>query len=119
MWDKKLTRSGSGCLYHWIDYPDFDKELRIVTTKVPGVSARLAAQVAAFVQELRQVELYKAVGISESLDWVAALVALNDVELDAVTIDRTLGVLLKNREDIQVVRGERAADILDRTRARG
>lgn len=107
------------CLYHWIDYPDFDKELRIVTTKVPGVSARLAAQVAAFVQELRQVELYKAVGISESLDWVAALVALNAVELDAVTIDRTLGVLLKNREDIQVVRGERAADILDRTRARG
>ncbi len=106
------------CLYHWIDYPDFEKELRIVTTKVPGVSARLASQVTAFVQELRTVELYKSVGISESLDWVAALVALDVIELDAATIDRTLGVLLKNREDIQAVRGERVADIADRTRVR-
>jgi len=107
------------CLYHWIDFPDFEKELRIVTTKVPGISARLAGQVTAFVQELRQVELYKAVGISESLDWVASLVALDVVELDAETIDRTLGVLLKNREDLQAVRGERVVDILHRASATG
>jgi MoxR-like ATPase len=105
------------CLYHWIDYPDFEKELRIVTAKVPDVSARLAAQVTGFIQELRRVELYKAVGVSESLDWVAALVALDTVELDAATVERTLGVLLKNHEDIQAVRGDRVADILDRTRA--
>lgn len=102
------------CLYCWIDYPGYDKELRIVMTRVPGASARLAAQVTAFVQELRHVDLYKAAGVSETLDWVAALVALDRVELDAETVDRTLGVLLKSQEDIAAVRGERAADILAR-----
>jgi MoxR-like ATPase len=102
------------CLYQWIEYPDFDKELRIVTTKVPGVSARLAEQVTAFAQELRRVELYKAAGVSETLDWAAALVALDKRELDAPTVDRTLGVLLKSQEDIQTIRGERAADLLAR-----
>jgi MoxR-like ATPase len=102
------------CLYCWIDYPSFDKELRIVMTRVPSASARLAAQVTAFVQELRHVDLYKAAGVSETLDWVAALVALDKVELDSETVDRTLGVLLKNQEDISTVRGERAADILAR-----
>src|SRR5262245_42208029 len=82
------------CLYCWIDYPDFDKELRIVTAKVPHAPARLAAQVTAFVQELRAAELYKAAGISETLDWVAALVALDRHELDAETIELTLGILL-------------------------
>jgi MoxR-like ATPase len=100
------------CLYHWIDYPDFEKELGIVTTKVPGASARLAAQVTAFVQELRRVELYKASGVSETLDWAAALVALDKNELDAQTIDRTLGMLLKNQEDIAAVRGDRADHLL-------
>ena len=107
------------CLYAWIDYPDFDKELRIVTAKVPGASQRLAAQAAAFVQELRTAELYKTAGVSETLDWVAALVALDRQELDAATIDQTLGMLLKNHEDIDAVRGARTADLLNRALARG
>jgi len=102
------------CLYHWIDYPDFEKELQIVRRKVPEAPARLAAQVTAFVQELRTVELYKVAGVSESLDWIAALVALDKTELDADAIDRTLGALLKNQEDVGRVRGERAADLLVR-----
>src|SRR6266508_552965 len=65
------------CLYWWIEYPDFDKEYRIVTAKVPAAGARLAAQVTSFVQELRTLDLYKAAGLSETLDWAAALVALN------------------------------------------
>jgi MoxR-like ATPase len=103
------------CLYHWIEYPTFDKELAIVTTKVPGAPARLAAQVTAFVQELRTTELYKTAGISETLDWVAALVALDRTELDAEAIEHTLGVLLKNQEDLQALRGERIQDLLNRT----
>jgi MoxR-like ATPase len=106
------------CVYAWIDYPDFDKEYRIVTAKVPGASARLAAQVAAFVQELRGVELYKAAGVSETLDWAAALVALNRETLDADIVDQTLGVLLKHREDLEAVRGERLQGVLARALGR-
>jgi MoxR-like ATPase len=106
------------CVYAWIDYPDFDKEYRIVTAKVPGASARLAAQVAAFVQELRGVELYKAAGVSETLDWAAALVTLNRETLDADVVDQTLGVLLKHREDLDAVRGEKLQGVLARALAR-
>ena len=105
------------CLYCWIDYPDFEKELRIVTTRVPHAPARLAEQVTAFIQELRTTELYKAAGVSETLDWIAALVALDRQELDPATIDQTLGILLKNQEDILAVRGERVSDLLNRARA--
>jgi MoxR-like ATPase len=104
------------CLYYWIEYPDFEKELRIVTAKVPRATARLAEQVTAFVQELRTTDLYKAAGVSETLDWMAALVALDRTELDAATIDQTLGLLLKNQEDIQAVRGERVSELLNRAR---
>jgi MoxR-like ATPase len=107
------------CVYAWIDYPDFDKEHRIVSAKVPGLSARLAAQVTAFVQELRTVDLYKASGISETLDWAAALVALNQNVLDAVVINETLGLLLKNQEDLEAVRGERIQSVLARALTRG
>ena len=107
------------CLYAWIEYPDFDKELRIVTTKVPEAPARLAAQVTAFVQELRRAELYKLSGVSETLDWIAALVALDCAELDAPTIEQTLGILLKNHEDIEAVRGERVAEMLGQAKAVG
>ena len=106
------------CLYHWIEYPTFEKELAIVTAKVPDAPARLAAQVTAFVQELRTAELYKVAGISETLDWVAALVALDRQELDTEAIEHTLGVLLKNQEDLQVLRGERIQDLLNRSQAR-
>ena len=85
--------------------------------KVPGVSHALAEQVTRFVQELRQAELYKATGVSETLDWVAALVALDQQELDAVTIERTLGIVLKNQEDMQNIRGDRIQDILNRAKS--
>jgi len=106
------------CVYSWIPYPDFDKELRIVSSKVPGVSDRLARQVAAFVQELRTVDLYKSAGISETLDWAAALVTLDRDTLDADAIADTLGLLLKNQEDIDSVRGERVQTLLARAFSR-
>jgi MoxR-like ATPase len=93
------------CLYFWIDLPDFDKELRIVTAKVPQAPRRLAEQATRFVQQLREADLYKQAGISETLDWVAALVALDRTELDADAVRQTLGLLLKNQEDLQAVRG--------------
>ena len=105
------------CVYSWIDYPDAVTERRIVAMKVPGVPARLAEQVTAFVQELRTTELYKRAGVSETLDWAAALVALNRSELDESTVEETLGILLKNQEDIQSVRGDRLQAILNRALA--
>ena len=105
------------CVYSWIDYPDAVTERRIVAMKLPGVPAKLAEQVTAFVQELRSAELYKRAGVSETLDWAAALVALNRSELDERTVDETLGILLKNQEDIQSVRGERLQAILNRALA--
>jgi len=105
------------CVYSWIPYPDFEKEYRIVTSKVPGASDRLARQVTAFVQDLRTADLYKAAGISETLDWAAALVALDRDVLDSHVIDETLGILLKNQEDIDSVRGERVGAILARVLA--
>jgi MoxR-like ATPase len=107
------------CLYCWIEYPDFEKELRIVKAKAPEAPARLAEQVTAFVQELRGVEMYKTAGVSETLDWVRALVALDCEMLDADTVDQTLGILLKNQEDIQSVRGERLQAVLSRAQMRG
>jgi MoxR-like ATPase len=106
------------CLYWWIDYPDFEKERRIVLAKVPGAPERLAEQVTAFVQELRTLELYKAAGVSETLDWAAALVALNRDVLTVEDVEQTLGVLLKHQDDIQSVRGERLAAIVNRALAR-
>lgn len=99
------------CLYWWIDYPDFEKEYRIVTEKVPEAPARLAEQVTRFVQQLRTAELYKVTGVSETLDWIAALVALDRQELDRETIDQTLGLILKTQEDLQAIRGEQAHTI--------
>ena len=100
------------CLYQWIAYPDFDKELAIVRQRVPHASARLAAQVTAVVQQLRTKELYKLPGVSETLDWVAALVALDRDSLDAAAADDTLGVLLKAREDIDAIRGATLNDLI-------
>jgi MoxR-like ATPase len=105
------------CVYSWIPYPDFDKELRIVMSKVPHAPERLARQITAFVQELRTADLYKAAGISETLDWAAALVALDREVLDAEVIGETLGILLKNQEDIEAVKGDRMQTILARALA--
>jgi MoxR-like ATPase len=102
------------CVYCWIEYPDAATERRIISLKVPEASAKLSEQVAAFVQELRTAELYKKAGVSETLDWAAALVALNREQLDAATVEETLGLLLKNQEDIQAIRGERIQTMLSR-----
>jgi MoxR-like ATPase len=107
------------CVYAWIDYPDFEKERRIVASKVRGVTAHLAEQVTSFVQELRTTDLYKNAGVSETLDWAAALVALDRETLDAETIDQTLGLLLKNQEDIEAVRGGQTQALLSRAIQRG
>ena len=106
------------CLYQWIEYPSFDKELAIVRARAPEASARLAEQVTAMVQELRRAELYKVPGVSETIDWLTALAALNRDRLDLETLDDTLGVVLKAKEDLVAVRGDQAAQLLDRATAR-
>ena len=107
------------CLYFWIDYPDFQKEQQIVVSKMPDAPRRLAGEITAFVQELREGELYKVPGVAETLDWTAALVALNERKLDPSVIDDTLGILLKYHEDIQSVRGEQVRALLNRSANRG
>jgi len=102
------------CLYQWIDYPTFEKELAIVKERVPQAGATLSAQVTKVVQELRTRELYKVPGVSETLDWAAALAALDRQTLDATTADETLGVLLKAREDIEAIRGGVLAELIAR-----
>jgi MoxR-like ATPase len=102
------------CLYHWIDYPSFTDELQILRAKVPGAADVLSRQVAAFVQELRRAELYKVPGVAETLDWAAALVALDAKALDPGVVDDTLGVLLKYQDDIARMKGTNAKAILDR-----
>jgi len=106
------------CLYQWIDYPSFEKEVAIVRERVPHASARLAEQVTTLVQSLRGLELYKVPGVSETLDWVAALAALDRRELDEAAIAETLGVVLKTREDIDAVRGDTLAAMLNRAMSR-
>lgn len=91
------------CLYHWIDYPAFEKEYAIVMARAPSAAPRLAAQVVSFVQELRRAELYKLPGVAETLDWLRALVALDCQVLDETTLAATIGALLKYREDIEQV----------------
>jgi MoxR-like ATPase len=103
------------CLYQWIEYPSFEKELTIIRERAPGASARLAAQVTAMVQALRTADLYRKPGVSETIDWVNALVALGRDTLDADAIDETLGVVLKAKEDLEDIRGHRAAELLERT----
>ena len=91
------------CIYCWIDYPSFDKELAIVSMKVPSLSEQVRTQVVKFVQKLREEDLLKPPGVAETLDWAEALVHLGIAELDTETVRRTLGVVLKNQEDISVV----------------
>jgi MoxR-like ATPase len=102
------------CLYQWIDYPSMEKERAIVARAVPQASAMLAAQATAVVQELRTAELYKTPGVSETLDWVTALVALDRQVVDLSAIEDTIGVLLKSREDVEALRGERLSTLVSR-----
>lgn len=100
------------CLYQWINYPDYEKELAIVMQRLPDAPARLAAQVTSVVQRLRGEDLYKLPGVSETLDWMAALMALDRERLDAAAADETIGVLLKAREDVEAMRGARLAALI-------
>ncbi len=96
------------CFYYWLDYPDAARELEIVRVRVPEAAAGLLRQVVAFVQQLRNVELFKLLGVAESIDWTRALMALGKDELDGATIDETLGVLLKYEDDVGRIRGTQA-----------
>ena len=107
------------CLYYWIEYPDFQKELQIINDKIPEAPRQLAQQVTGFIQELRETELYKIPGVSETLDWTSALLALNQSELDPQVIDDTMGIVLKYQDDIEMVRGEPVRAMLERSKNRG
>jgi MoxR-like ATPase len=100
------------CLYHWIDYPDAARELEIVRSKVPGAGDRLSREIVAFVQRLRQEELFKNPGVAETLDWATALTELDQVALDPATVSDTLGVLLKYQDDIVRIEGGKTEELL-------
>jgi MoxR-like ATPase len=104
------------CLYYWIDYPSFSKELQIVRAKAPDVEPILAREITAFIQELRRLEFYKAPGVSETLDWTAALVALDQKTLSVDVIEDTLGVILKYQDDIETLPHETLEVVLERAR---
>ncbi len=100
------------CLYHWVDYPEAERELSIVERKVPGAKGELSQQVVAFVQLLREQDLFKNPGIAETLDWATALLELDKVALDPQAISDTLGVLLKYQDDIAKIQGSESGEIL-------
>jgi MoxR-like ATPase len=104
------------CLYHWVDFPSLERELQIVRLKAPGAAQRLSQQVVEFVQRMRTLDLYKAPGVAETIDWANALVALNAAQLDAATVQDTLGVLLKYQEDIRKLQGGDTARLLEELR---
>src|SRR5258706_8568190 len=100
------------CLYLWIDYPDFDKEVRIIETKVEGINHLLAEQVAAFMQVVRRIRLSKTPGMAESLDWAMSLMALHADHLEAEAVTETLGAILKDRDDVSRLAGARTEAIV-------
>jgi MoxR-like ATPase len=101
------------CLYHWIDYPSFERELEIVLTRVPAAPERLARQIVGFVHRLREADLTKVPGVAETLDWASALLALGAAELAPAVVDDTRGVVLKYEEDVRGIRGEPARLLLE------
>jgi MoxR-like ATPase len=102
------------CLYLWVDYPTFDKELRIVRSKVPGIADSLARRICAFMQETRKLGLEKVPGISETLDWAAAIVLLHREHLDRETVEQTLGCLVKDADDLRQFREASLDEMLAR-----
>jgi MoxR-like ATPase len=105
------------CFYHWVDYPDAKRELEILNRKAPKASAALSREVVAFVQRLRKSELFKLPGVAETIDWANCLVALDRVALDPETVNNTLGVLLKYRDDLERVSGEEAERLVGEAKA--
>ena len=104
------------CLYHWVDYPNFEREMEILRAKAPEASETLSREVAAFIQRLRNEDLFKNPGVAETLDWAKALVALDAVTLDPQSISDSLGALLKYQDDIAKLQGSEATRILDEAR---
>jgi MoxR-like ATPase len=105
------------CLYHWVGYPNAERELNIVRAKVPDIARRLSAELVHFVQRLRKQDLFKAPGVAETLDWATALTELDAVALDPATVSDTLGVLLKYQDDIARLEGSKAKELLDEVHA--
>lgn len=104
------------CLYYWIDYPHFLKELQIVERKAPDVAPMLARQITAFIQDMRSMELFKRPGVAETLDWTAALVALDQNQLSLETVQDTLGVILKYQDDVEMMDPQTIQTMLDRAK---
>lgn len=104
------------CLYFWIDYPHFHKELQIVERKAPDVPPMLARQITAFIQDMRSMELFKRPGVAETLDWTAALLALDKYELALETVQDTLGVILKYQDDIEMLDPTTIQNMIDRAK---
>ncbi len=105
------------CLYHWVDYPNAERELEIVRRKVPEANSRLSAEVVSFVQKLREIELFKAPGVAETIDWAGALTELDKVALDPETVSDTIGVLLKYQDDIARIGQGEGRRILNEVKA--
>ena len=105
------------CFYHWVDYPDARRELEILRRKAPKAAGQLSKEVVAFVQRLRKMELYKLPGVAETIDWANCLAALDRVVLDPETVNNTLGVLLKYRDDLERVAGEEAERLVAEARS--
>ena len=105
------------CLYQWVDYPTAAREREILARKAPNVSARLSAEIVAFVQRLRQEDIFKLPGVAETIDWAGALTHLDQTELAPGAVDETLGVLLKYQDDIVKIRGAEAAKLVDEAKA--
>lgn len=104
------------CLYYWIDYPHFHKELQIVERKAPSLRPMLARQITAFIQDMRSMELFKRPGIAETLDWTAALIALDQNELSLETVQDTLGVILKYQDDVELLDPATIQNMIDRAK---
>ncbi len=100
------------CLFHWIDYPDFDREMRIVRVRVPNIEEKLCAQLCGFMQWIRDQDLYKRPGVAETIDWAVALLSLNITDLDRDSIDATLGCILKYKGDIDKIKEQDLSPIL-------
>jgi MoxR-like ATPase len=105
------------CLYHWVGYPNAERELRILRAKVPEISKKLSEQVVAFVQTLRREDLFKSPGVAETLDWASALAELDVVALDPATVSDTLGVLLKYQDDITRLDATKVKVLLDEVKS--
>jgi MoxR-like ATPase len=107
------------CLYHWVDYPDALRELAILRRKCPRAPETLAREIVAFTQRLRSMDLFKAPGVAETLDWAEALLALDRIALDPLTVADTLGVLLKYQDDVGAISPDVAARLVAEVRAEG